>query len=76
MLIAYPQSIWSDSGRNNKKIRKQHPARRSSRLSALLTHKFKRHARGNAPRGVPGTFRETSKRVSFDRESANELAVL
>eukprot|EP00962_Isochrysis_galbana_P038112 scaffold13470_cov116-Isochrysis_galbana.AAC.3 len=36
MLIAYPQSIWSDSdsGRNNKKTRKHHPpARRSAQLS-------------------------------------------
>eukprot|EP00962_Isochrysis_galbana_P012653 scaffold3582_cov123-Isochrysis_galbana.AAC.2 len=54
MLIAYPQSIWSDSGRNNKKTRKQHPAR----SSALLTHKLKRHAardllsQGGPRRGV------------------------
>eukprot|EP00962_Isochrysis_galbana_P048965 scaffold20587_cov110-Isochrysis_galbana.AAC.13 len=33
MLIAYPQSIWSDSGRNNKKTRKQHPAPGQAQLS-------------------------------------------
>eukprot|EP00962_Isochrysis_galbana_P040042 scaffold14475_cov107-Isochrysis_galbana.AAC.1 len=50
MLIAYPQSIWSDSGRNNKKTRKQHPARRSSRAA---------HAQVQAPRPRQCTARHT-----------------